>query len=143
MRWDGWSWQGKWAGVALIAAATVSLPVAAQSPAGDIKQNQLQRQQSQDELTLKMKQSQEANRPTLTPEQRKELEQQHKEQVDDQRQLQDSQSRRQQQLEQSIQGQPAPRQTELLDLQQLLFGREQIQEPQRDEMRPGPPEVVK
>jgi TolA-binding protein len=141
MRWIRWS--GLWAGAALIAAAAVSLSAAAQSPVGDIKRDQLQRQQSQDELTLKMKQSQEANRPTVTPDQRKDLEQQHVDQLENQRQLQDSQSRRQQQLEQSIQGQPASRQTELLDLQQLLFGREKIQEPQRDETRPGPPEVVK
>src|SRR5574341_1272045 len=124
-----------------LAAALEAGQSLAQAPVGDFQQNQLQRQQSQDEVSLKIKQYQDANRPTVTPERRKELESQQGEQVEAQRQLQQDQYRRQQQLEQSIQTQPETRQKELLNLQELLFGREKIQEPQRDQPRPGPPEV--
>lgn len=127
----------------VLAAVLAAGQSVAQAPVGDFQKNQTQRQQTQDELNLKIKQYQEANRPNVTPEQRKDLDQQHQDQLESQRQLQQDQSRRQQQLEQSIQTQPETRQKELLNLQELLFGREKIQEPRRDQPRPGPPEVVK
>jgi TolA-binding protein len=129
--------------VASLLVVTMGTQALAETPAGNVKRNELQRQQAQDELNLKIKQSQEANRPGLTQDQIKELQQQSLDQLDSQRQFQDDQSRRQQQLEHATQGQPAARQSEVLELQKLLFDRDKIQEPQRDESRPGPPEVVK
>lgn len=113
--------------------ALVAEPVAAQSPASGIQQHQQLRDQAQQEVVTKMKQSQEVTRPNVSPEDRRALEAEHAEELRQQRQRSGDQQRRQQQLDQSARPQPDPEQQRLLELQRQGFQREDASVP-----GPGP-----
>ena len=115
--------------IRLAAALLAALPGIAWGQTGTARDTQLQRQQSQDEVVQKIRQSQELNRPVLTPEQRQELEREQREAQTRQQEQQLDQARRAQQLEQAVRPLPEPQQAEQRAVQEQGFERERIQAP--------------
>jgi len=105
--------------------ACVGLSAAfAQTPAGGVEGQLLQRQQYQDELLLRQRQFQERLDPSLTPAQRQEVDRRQFEQSQRQRQQHDEQIQRHLQLEQVLPQMPEARQQEQLQLEQQRSSRE-------------------
>src|SRR5512134_2141800 len=111
------------------AALLAILPGIAWGQAGTARDTQLQRQQSQDEVVQKIRQSQEMQRPVLSPEQRQDLEREQRDAQLRQQEQQLEQARRAQQLEQEVRPLPEPQQAEQRALQEQGFERERIQQP--------------
>ncbi|HSD60820.1 MAG TPA: hypothetical protein VLC55_08200 [Burkholderiales bacterium] len=115
--------------IRLAAVLLAALPGVAWGQTGTVRDTQIQRQQAQDEVVQKIKQSQEINRPVLTPEQRHDLEQEQREAQTRQQEQQLDQSRRAQQLEQAVRPLAEPQQEQQRALQEQGFERERIQVP--------------
>jgi hypothetical protein len=110
------------AGVALASAAFTA--AYAQTPDAAIKQNLLQRQQQQDELSLKIQQSQQLLQPQLNASQRNRLSELYLQQQVDQQEQQSRQLQSQIELEQSSRPLGAEGQRLRLEIQLRQFDRD-------------------
>jgi hypothetical protein len=105
------------------------LPGPGWAQGGTARDTQLQRQQAQDEVTQKIRHSQELNRPVLSPEQRQELEGAQREAQVRQQEQQAEQARRALQMEMEVRPLPEAQQAERRAIQDQGFERERIQQP--------------
>lgn len=103
---------------------------------GTVEGQLLQRQQYQEELLLRQRQTQQLADPALNPSQRLELERRQFDQTLRQRQLHDSQLRRHLPLQQELPQLPPTRQQEQLMYEQWRFERERESERQSLEFDP-------
>jgi len=127
---------------AALAAAVLALAAgegAAQPPAAGIQQHRELRDQAQQEVVEKVRQSQELNRPQLSPEEKGRLEAEQAQELRQERQRSDDRQRRQQQLEQATRTLPDPEQQRLMELQRQGFQREDasLPAPKPDPALPG------
>ena len=111
--------------LAVVALASAAFTAAyAQTPDAAIKQNLLQRQQQQDELSLKIQQSQQLLQPQLNASQRNKLSELYLQQQVDQQEQQSRQLQRQIELEQSSRLFGAEGQRLRLEIQLRQFDRD-------------------
>ena len=103
------------------------LPGMAWGQAGAARDTQLQRQQAQDEVVLKIRQSRELSRPGVSSEQKQDLEREQREAQARRQEQHWDQARRAQQLELGVRPLAEPQQSQQRELQDQGFEREQIQ----------------
>jgi hypothetical protein len=141
----------KWL-TSLVLGSSIFATAYGQSPQAAIKQSLLQRQQQQDELALKIQQSQQLLQPRLNERQKSELSQLHLQQQMDQQEQQSQQLQRQVELTQSSRtlgddGQRLRLEIQLRgfdrdrDVQSLQFDRERKAIEQEDGARRGSPAI--
>ena len=124
---------GRWLGVLTVLVLPPAVALA-QTGAAEVERALLQRQQQQDEFSLRLRQFQQQSDPSLTPADRQRLELRQRAESQAQQDRHATQLRQQETLQQVLPLLPETQQTIELQRQRDEFGRQRLLE----EGRPGP-----